>query len=102
MNALWQSFTVWRHARRVAVLATEESWTHVRAKAVTLSPREATDYIRAHAATVVHRHVDRLVLDEPAIAGPMANQVIVRASERLAEQLAQRLLKLRQRSAKAA
>jgi hypothetical protein len=42
------------------------------------------------------------VLEEPALAGPVANQVILRASERLTEQLAQRLVKLRQRSAKAA
>jgi hypothetical protein len=80
----------------------EECWTKVRLKAASLAPSEVADYMRKHSATVVHRHVDSLVHDSPAIDGSTANQLIVKATERLVSRLSERLAKQKRRVPRAA
>jgi hypothetical protein len=63
----------------------------VRAKATRLAPAEVADYIRRNSGTLVHRHVDSLVRDDPSLDAGSANRLIVKATDRLARRIMQRL-----------
>ena len=85
--ALWATL----QANRIANASLEECWLNVRSKAAILSAAERADYLRVHAAPLVQQHVDNLVRENPAIPGSAANQLFVKATDRLVSRLLQRL-----------
>lgn len=89
----WQRILTRHRANKIASAALEECWMKVRAKAVRLTPEEVPDYIRQNSGALVHRQVDSLVRDDPSIDGRSANRLIVKATDRLARRILQRLAK---------
>jgi hypothetical protein len=87
----WYTLRMIGQTNRIATAALEESWVQVRSKAAILSPGERAHYLRVQAASVVQRHVDKLVLEHPAIPASVANGLVVRASDRLVHRLSRRL-----------
>jgi hypothetical protein len=78
-------------ANRIATAALEECWLKVRSKAAILPSFERADYVRMHVAPLVQEYVDNLVRKNPAIPGSAANQLVVKATERLVRRLLWRL-----------
>jgi hypothetical protein len=89
----WQNFLTLRRANKIAAAALDECWMKVRAKAASLAPAEVPDYVRQTSGALVHRRVDSLVRDNPSIDGRSANRLIVKATNRLARRILQRLAK---------
>jgi len=89
----WQSFLTRRRANKIAAAELDECWMKVRAKAARLTPAEVPDYIRQNSGALVHRHVDTLVRENPSIDARSANRLIVKATDRLARRILQRLAK---------
>jgi hypothetical protein len=87
----WYTIQMRLQTNRIATAACEETWLQVRSKAATLSAAERAEYLRVHAASVVQRHVDKLVQEDPAIPGSAANQLVVNATECLVRRLSRRL-----------
>ena len=87
----WYTFRMTMQTNRIATAALEESWMQVRSKAAILSVAERAEYIRIQAASVVQQHVDKLVRENPAIPGSVANRLVVKATERLVHRLLRRL-----------
>lgn len=87
----WYTFWTMLQANRIATATLEECWLTVRSKAAILSAAERADYLRVHAATLVQQHVDNLVRENPSIPGSAANQLVVKATERLVSRLLERL-----------
>jgi hypothetical protein len=87
----WYTFRAMLQTNRIATATLEECWLKVRSKAAILSATERVDYLRVHAAPLVQQHVDTLVRENPAIPGSAANQLVVKATERLVRRLLERL-----------
>src|SRR5262245_55592132 len=79
----WYAFWTVFQANRIATALLEECWLKVRSKAAILSRAERADYLRVHAAPLVQQHVDILVRENSDIPGGTANQLVVKATERL-------------------
>jgi hypothetical protein len=87
----WYTLRMIGQTNRIATAALEESWVQVRSKAAILSPGERAQYLRVQAASVVQRHVDKLVQERPAIPASVANGLVVKATDRLVQRLLGRL-----------
>ena len=87
----WYTIRMMLQTNRIATAAWGESWLQVRSKAAILPAAERAEYLRIQAASVVQQHVDKLVEEDPAIPGSAANQLVVKATERLVRRLSQRL-----------
>jgi hypothetical protein len=87
----WYTFRTMLQVNRIATATLEECWLNVRSKAAILSAAERAEYLRVHAAPLVQQHVDNLVRENPAIPGGAANQLVVKATERLVSRLLARL-----------
>ncbi len=87
----WYTIRTRLQANRIATATLEECWLKVRSKAAMLSAAERADYLRVHAAPLVQKHVDSLVRENPAIPGSAANQLVVKATERLVNRLLRRM-----------
>lgn len=90
-------------SERVAGRSRMAVWQRIVERAATLGPTESRGYIRARAASVIHREIDRLIEQEGPAVGRMRERIISRATESLVEtivgQLAQRRVSYSHRKA---
>ena len=95
LKDLWREFGLMRRARRIAATLESQCWSEVRAKAIVLPPRQAEEYIRAHAANLVHREVDLLMRRNAALTGDWANKLVVRSTLFMTDRMCRRLASTR-------
>jgi hypothetical protein len=97
--SFWRRLIAVRASWQIVAAVEEDCWTSVRAKAAVLPKAEAAEYVRAHAATQVHREVDRMVRSNATLDGERASELIVQATERLTRRLLERLERGKRRAA---
>src|SRR6187200_1154950 len=83
----WQFVLLHLQVRKIAFSAMSDTWPKVRIKVAGLPAFAACEYVGRHSAAVVHRRVELLVRQNPAIDASTANVLIVKASSQLSRQL---------------
>src|SRR5437868_1018824 len=69
----WQFILLHLRVRKIASSAMSDSWPKVRIKVAGLPTLAANEYVGRHSAAVVHRRVELLVRQNPAIDAGAAN-----------------------------
>jgi hypothetical protein len=89
----WQVLLINLRVRLIAAAAMSESWERVRIKTAGLPASRTYEYVGRHSVAIVHKRVEMLVRQNPAIDGSSANLLIVKATERVNRQMLRKLAK---------